>query len=455
MPRGALAVNGGEATVRPGLVRPWPHVTDADRAAVMDVLTADDLGESRLRQSDGLAREFAEYVGASYCIPTNSGTAALHMCVAALGIGPGDEVIVPAFTFWASAAAVMHHNAIPVFADVDPWTWCLDPERIEDKISERTKAIMIVHIHGMPGDMDPIWEIAQRHNLRIIEDAAQAHGARYKGRTCGTLGDVAGFSLQMSKVLTTGSEGGLFVTNDEDLYRRGHVLQHLGEFQPLGTRRKYNAVGLGWMYRGDTFGQAFARSQLRRLDENNESRRHNCRYLSERLAGIKGVEPPYEPPGRETVFYNFVIGFRPGQLGLDVAPRWLRERAERALNAEGVFVGQWQTLPVPAQRIFRRRVGYGDGCPWACRSEGRAPSAIQYRGQDYPQAVSFLDSHSYIFDIHPPNDTRVMDLYAQALEKVLSRIDEVHAPDPEAITKAMADRAPWEHVAGVNPLGDH
>jgi perosamine synthetase len=451
---GPLAVNGGEPTVPPGAVRPWPHVTDTDRAAVMEVLAADNLSEPRWRESEGLARDFAEYVGAQYCIPTNSGTAALHMCIAALGIGPGDEVIVPAFTFWASAAAVLHHNAVPVFVDVDPLTWCLDPDQIEHKISGRTKAIMVVHIHGMPADMEPIWEIADRHGLKVIEDAAQAHGARYRGRACGTLGDVAGFSLQMSKLLTTGSEGGLFVTDDEVYYRRAHVLQHLGEFAPRGGRRQYDAVGLGWMYRGDVFGQAFARSQLRRLRESNARRRANCRHLTDRLAGVDGIKPPVEPSGRDSVFYNYVIEFRPDQLGLDVSPRWLRERAEQALLAEGVFVGQWQTLPVPAQRIFRRRRGYGQGCPWTCHDEDRSPSTVQYREEDYPCAVAFLESHSYIFDIHPPNDSHVMELYIRSIEKVMCRIDELSAPDPGAVDRAMADRSPWEHLAGLTPLGD-
>ena len=188
-----LAIHGGKPTVPAGTIKPWPHITDADRQAVMEVLSGDSINEQRKIQSEALSQEWASYVGRKYCIPANSGTAALHMCIAALGIEPGDEVIVPAFTFWATAAAVLHHNAIPIFVDVDPKTFCIDPAQIEAKLSERTKAVIAVHIHGMPADMDAILAVAGQHSLKVIEDAAQAHGSRYKGVPCGAMGDVAGF----------------------------------------------------------------------------------------------------------------------------------------------------------------------------------------------------------------------------------------------------------------------
>ena len=164
-----LAVHGGKRTVPEGFVQSWPHVTEADQRAVMDVFKSARITEQQRIQSECLTKEWAQYMGAKYCIPVNSGTAALHMCVAAVGIEPGDEVIVPAFTFWASAAAVLHHNAIPVFVDIHPKTYCIDPDLIEAKISERTKAIMPVHIHGMPADMDAVQNIAEKHNLKVIE----------------------------------------------------------------------------------------------------------------------------------------------------------------------------------------------------------------------------------------------------------------------------------------------
>ena len=202
-----LAIHGGPRTVPHGFIQPWPQVTDADRAAIAEVLATEKITEQQRIQSEGLAQEWAAYMGVRYCIPVNSGTAALHLCVAGIGIEPGDEVIIPAFTFWATAAAVLHHNAIPVFVDIEPVTYCIDPGQIEAKITARTRAILPVHIHGMPADMDAILAIAKKHNLKVIEDVAQAHGARYKGRYCGAFGEAAGYSTQASKTLSSGCQG--------------------------------------------------------------------------------------------------------------------------------------------------------------------------------------------------------------------------------------------------------
>ena len=419
-----LAIHGGKPTIPAGLIKPWPHITDADRQAVMEVLSSESINEQRKIQSEALSQEWAAYVGRKYCIPTNSGTAALHMCIAALGIEPGDEVIVPAFTFWATAAAVLHHNAIPIFVDIDPQTFCIDPAQIEAKLSERTKAVIAVHIHGMPADMDGVLAIAKQHSLKIVEDAAQAHGARYKGMPCGAIGDVAGFSTQMSKTLTTGSEGGLFVTDDEDYHKQAALLQYFGELVVPGRERQeqeYNAFGLGWMYRGDVFGQAFIRSQLKRLDTNNALRIRNCSFLTDHLSKIRGIETPYVPPHCESVFYNYVVGVKPDELGLPVSPRVFREKVQEALIAEGLHVGQWQRRPVPAQEIFQAQIGYGKGCPWTC---GHA-QPVAYRVEDYPNATAFIDSHFYLFDVNPPNDLDLMQLYVEAFEKVMGAPDQL------------------------------
>ncbi len=419
-----LAIHGGQPTIPEGTIKPWPHITDADRQAVMEVLSSDSINEQRKIQSEALSQEWAAYVGRKYCIPTNSGTAALHMCIAALGIEPGDEVIVPAFTFWATAAAVLHHNAIPIFVDIDPKTFCIDPAQIEAKLSERTKAVIAVHIHGMPADMDSILAVTKQHGLKVIEDAAQAHGSRYKDVPCGAIGDVAGFSTQMSKTLTTGSEGGLFVTDNEDYHKQAALLQYFGELVVPGRERQeqeYNAFGLGWMYRGDVFGQAFIRSQLKRLDTNNALRIRNCNFLTEHLSKIKGIETPYVPPQCESVFYNYVVGVKPDELGLSVSPRVFREKVQEALAAEGLHVGQWQRRPVPAQEIFQAQIGYGGGCPWTC---GHA-QPVEYRTEDYPNATAFIDSHFYLFDVNPPNDLDVMKLYVEAFEKVMDNPDQL------------------------------
>ncbi|GAI80609.1 unnamed protein product, partial [marine sediment metagenome] len=210
-----LAIAGGKRTVPEGLKVGWPVITQEDKKAVMGVLNRGILWGPYAPEVVGLQEDFARYVGTKYCIAVNSGTAALHMAVAAAGIGPGDEVITSAFSFLASAVAVLHHNAIPIFVDIDPKTFNIDPKKIEEKISSRTKAIMPVHIHGLPADIDEINEIAKKHHLVVIEDAAQSHGALYHGKKTGNFSDMAAFSLNSTKNMP-GGEGGLFVTNNEE-----------------------------------------------------------------------------------------------------------------------------------------------------------------------------------------------------------------------------------------------
>jgi dTDP-4-amino-4,6-dideoxygalactose transaminase len=419
-----LAALGGEPVLPPGSVAPYPHIADEDRRAVMSVLEGADLGVQRELQETSLAKEWAEYMGLKHVVPVNSGTAALHLAVAGVGIEPGDEVICPAFTYWATAAAVLHHNGIPTFVDVEPGTWTMDPGLIEARITERTRAILPVHIHGMPADMDPILDIAKQHDLKVIEDCAQSHGGRYKGRLCGAMGDASGFSLQASKLLTTGSYGGLFATDDDFIAERAKIMQYLGEIVVPGRERQtqqYNAFGLGWMYRGDVFGQAFARSQLRRLDENNAGRKRNCALLNELLADIPGVITPAVPEGRDMVWYNYTIRFAPEQVGLDTPSDRFRALAQVALQAEGVPVGRWQTVPVPGQTIFQKKVGYGKGCPWHCNHAGE----VSYDVRDYPVAQEFIDSQLYIFAISPPNDADLMHKIAKAIAKVMGQPAEV------------------------------
>ncbi|UCH34899.1 MAG: DegT/DnrJ/EryC1/StrS family aminotransferase [Armatimonadota bacterium] len=423
-----LAVHGGEAVVAQGAVRPWPHITEEDRAAVLEVMRDGDIGVQREAQFKAFAEEWAQYMGVRFAIPCNSGTAALHMGVAGVGIEPGDEVICPAFTYWASAAAVLHHNGIPVFVDVEPRAWTMDPAQIEARITERTRAIMPVHIHGMPADMDPIVSIARKHNLFVIEDVAQAHGARYKGHLCGAIGDCAGYSLQASKLLTTGSHGGVFTTDDEMIHKRAALLEYLGELVipgREGREQEYNAYGMGWMYRGDTFGQAFARSQLRRLDENNARRIENCSLLTELLRGVPGVDTPYVPDGRTCVYYTYVLNISPESLGLDVEPPVFRQKVERALQAEGVPVGRWQRMAVPAQEIFQQRVGYGKGCPWHCPHAG----PVEYNVADYPVTNAFVATNLYVNGIWPPNGPDLMRAFADAIIRVMSQPDAVLAVD--------------------------
>ena len=413
-----LAIKGGPRAVPEGSIKTWPPLLQQDRDAVMAVFDSNVLHGNNAPQCTKLQEEWAAFCGAKHCIVVNSGTAALHAAVAGVGVEPGDEVIVPAFTYWSSAAAVIHHNAIPVFVDIDPVSYCIDPAAIEPAISEHTKAVMPVHIHGMVCDMDPINEVAKAHGLKVVEDACQAHGAEYKGRRTGSLGDAAGFSTNRSKNLS-GGEGGMVTMDDEGVYNMVRLLREFGENVISYTDREYDAQGLGWNYRPHEFISAFVRSQLTRLEEHNRLRREFAKYLTGQLAQIPGVEGPPTPDYANPCYFSYVVTFCPDQLGLDMPVKDFKEKAQKALAAEGVGLGQWQKMPVPAQGVFQKKRGYGKGCPWTC-AHGRD---IAYNGDDYPKTWDFIHSHAYLTAVYPPNEMKLMECYVKGFQKVMSQPD--------------------------------
>lgn len=321
-----LAIRGGRRAVDAAAERLWPDVRAEDKAAVMAVLERGVLSGATAPENAALEREYAAYLGVRHCLSLNSGTAALHCCAAAVGLEPGDEVIVPAFTFMATAMAMLHHGATPVFCDVEPRCFNLDPALIEERITARTRAIVPVHLHGMPADMDEIETVARRHGLAIIEDTAQAHGAVYRGRKVGTIGDCAGASLQETKNLS-GGEGGLFVTDDEDGYRAAARLRIFGEdvFEP-DFGRVYWSHGVGWNYRTHELTAALARSQLRRLDRHNSTAQDNAGLLDAALAELPGLQAPDVPDDRSCVFYRYRIVIDPDELGFTGPAIELRDR---------------------------------------------------------------------------------------------------------------------------------
>ena len=222
-----LAIHGGKITNAEGHVK-WPLITERDKEFVMKAVEEGILWGVFAPQVKGLEKEWGEYVGTKHCLSCNSGTAGLHMAVAAAGIGPGDEVITPSLTFVASAMCALQANAIPVFVDVDPRTFCMDPKLIEAKITEKTKAIIPVDLHGITADMDEINAIAKKHHLVVIADACQSHGATYKGRKAGTLADMSVFSLNGLKNLP-GADGGLFNTDSDEYNEKANQLRIFGE----------------------------------------------------------------------------------------------------------------------------------------------------------------------------------------------------------------------------------
>ncbi len=241
---------------------PWPETLPEDLEVVQRVFESGEFTGLHNEQVDALEKEFAAYTGARYALALGTGTASLHAAVAAAGCQPGDEVIVPALTFLASATAVLHHITIPVFADIDPRTYNIEPASVEEKISPRTRAIMAVDMHGLPADYDELRTIAKKHNLVLLGDAAHAVGAQYKGRKVGNLADITGTSIMPAKQLATCGEGGLFTTNQIDYYNRASMVRLFGEVIRKGEERAYNAYTLGWNYRLNPVQAADARSQL-------------------------------------------------------------------------------------------------------------------------------------------------------------------------------------------------
>lgn len=245
---------------------------------------------------------FAKYCGDKYGVATSNGTAALHLALEALGIGQGDEVIVPTLTFIATANAVRYTGAKPVFADSHPDYWCIDPEKIEQAITPKTKAIIPVHLYGHPCDMDAIIAIAKKHNLYIIEDAAEAHGAEYKGKKVGSFGDTTCFSFFGNKIITTG-EGGMCLTNDRELADKMRLLKDHG----MRVDKRYWHDFVGFNYRMTNLQAAIGVAQVKRLDEFVERKRTIAKTYSSLLRDIDGVVLPPEMPWAKSVYWMYSI----------------------------------------------------------------------------------------------------------------------------------------------------
>lgn len=246
--------------------------------------------------------KFAAYIGCQYGISCANGSAALDIAVAALGIGPGDEVIMPTFTIISPALSVVRVGAVPVLVDSNPLTWNMEVGQIEAKITSRTKAIVVVHIYGLPVDMDLVLDLCKRYKLKLIEDAAEVHGQTYKGRMCGTFGDISIFSFYPNKHITTG-EGGMCLTNDLNLSERCKKLRNLA-FEPTG--RRFVHEELGWNYRMTNLQAALGLAQLENITQHLERKRHIGKFYQELLAGIESFQLPLEQTDyAENIYWVF------------------------------------------------------------------------------------------------------------------------------------------------------
>jgi dTDP-4-amino-4,6-dideoxygalactose transaminase len=285
---------------------------------------------------------FAGYCGGTkHCVGVNSGTSALHLALLAIGVGPGDEVISVPFTFVATLAAIDYTGARAVLVDVNPKTATMNPAQIERAITTRTKAILPVHLHGQPADMDPILEIARKYNLMVIEDAAQAHGAEYKGRRCGSLGDLACFSFYPGKNLGAYGEGGAIVTNNDQYAKTMRMMRDWGQ------ETKYHHVVKGFNYRMEGFQGAILGVKLKYLEQWTEARRAHARRYHDLLANL-GIETPREAPNTRHVFHVYAVRVLE------------RDQVQQQLQAAGIGTAIHYPIPVHLQKSFAH-LGYTAG----------------------------------------------------------------------------------------------
>ena len=416
-----LAILGGKPAVTDKIqFRMWPEVTREDEEMILQSLRKGEHAFGPHIQM--LQDEFAAWNGNRFCLATNSGTSALHLCVAACGIGPGDEVITSAFSYSSSAACILHHNAIPIFVDCDWEAMHMDPAKIEAAITSKTKGIMVVHLLGVSCDMDPILEVAQRHGLSVIEDACQSHGAPYKGQKTGTLGDVAAFSLNQSKNLS-GGEGGLFVTDDEEKFIRGKAVTSFSDMQPSEAMTEQHGYGLGWTYRTSDLDAAFAVSQLRQLERSNKWATENWNLLNDLLEGTPHLIRPYSSEERPT--NGFVHVFRTdleyaSERGTPLAA--LTDGIVAAIQAEGVKMNNRANWLLPAYATFQMKDAYGYGYPWS--AEHTRPD-ISYDLTQYPVAQDCVDTCMWhVYNHRPPNGPEQIEALAAAIRKVYENLDD-------------------------------
>ena len=416
-----------------GLKRSWPDIRPEDKAAVAAVLERGVLGGVGAPEMTALEDDWAAFVGRSSGLLFNSGTAAIHAALYAVGIEPGDEVITTSYTFAGTWQPILQQLAIPVFVDIDPRTFNLDANQIEAKITPRTRAIIAVHIGGLPADIDEILSIADRHGLHVIEDACQAHGATYRGRQVGSFGVVGCYSLNSSKILS-GGEGGLFVADDAEVIARARRLRTFGEDIPELARltgwnfRPYTSHSVGWNYRHQEMPAALARSQLRRLPDYIATGQRNAAYLTEQLAHVPGITPPYVPPDRTSSYYQFRVRLEPAEVGLgDMPPAVFRDALGQTLMADGVGVELWHTQPAPAFPVFQDRVGFGGRFPW---TQPPASRDVTYDVADYPEAIAMFESSLVICDARHPifvQPLELMEHYVDIIRRVLADPDRIVA----------------------------
>jgi dTDP-4-amino-4,6-dideoxygalactose transaminase len=412
-----LALDGGERTATEAFPR-WPSFDDAVLERVLEPLQTGKVNYWTGRAGREFEQSFAEYCGAEFAITTTNGTSALHTALAALGVGAGDEVICPSYTFIATAFSILQAGALPVFADVDQ-SHTIDPTNIEAQITERTRAILVVHIFGVACDMAPILEIAARHGLFVVEDCAQSLGGSYRGKMLGTIGDAGCFSFCQSKHFTTGGEGGAVVVKDHNLawlcrsFRdHGYEPEQRLEMFERGSRLNYVHERVGFNYRMTEIQSVIGSVELARFESwNLANRQRNGRFLAERLGGHPAiVSTPVDDSDRTNAYW-----WAPFVINLD-AVRVAVEQLIAALVAEGVPAFNVPWPEIYEQEAFVSRRGFGTrNYPF----EDPSARAIDYT-RTHCRTARLLGQRTIAFPMHPVYELTHIEQCAKALEKVIA-----------------------------------
>ena len=370
-------------------------------------------GGPRIKQLQGA---WAEMFGSKHAIAVNSATSGLYAAIGALDLEVGDEVLVSPYTMIASATCALVYNTIPVFVDIDPETYCMDPDDIERQITNRTKAIVVVHLFGCPAPMGRIMEIARKHGLKVIEDCAQSPLATIDGRETGTFGDIGIFSLNCHKTIQCG-EGGICITDDDELALRLQLIRNHGEacVENMGYEKISNILGQN--YRMGEIEAAIANEQLKKLPELTRGRQERAAYLSDKLASLDGIETPTTPEGSSHVYYLYVMRLLEEKVGIT------RDLFCKAVNAEGVQIFPGYVQPMYWEPLYQKRIAFGSkGFPWN--------SPYVDRDVTYPKGLCSVcegvnENLFFTTLMYPPMTRDDLDDVVGAFAKVLSHAEDL------------------------------
>ncbi len=393
----------------------WPLIDQQDEQAVLDILRSGELSLHPIVNE--LEEAYKERTNRQHALTHNNGTSAILAGLQAIGVQSFDEVIVPSATWWSSVMPILHCGGVPVFAELEPDCLGLDPEDVERKITDKTKAIVVVHLFGMPSKMEELVAVAKKHNLKILEDASHAHGAKYKGAPIGSFGDVSVFSMQGNKLCPSG-EGGILLCDEQEVLESAIRLGHYERLLGLESKNKYfAATGFGFKFRMAPMSAALAFSQLQRMDERNDKRNANCIYLSKKLESL-GIETFLAPENVDRVYFEFLVRYDEKKAKLPISD------FVKGLQAEGAKVAAPRYPLLHQQPVFTHGV-------WS--KIARLPATLEnpihtYDPSDLPLTTQGNGSLLKL-PAFPNADQELLDQYAIAFEKVLTHSNDIPRTD--------------------------